>query len=168
MTKEEFEMHQGTKRWNVIASLLFGILCIAMYVYFVRHKPENFGISLIDLIVLCFANFRLIRLFIYDNITLFIREFLMDLKVYDFNDSKKYEFINSKNSLKLTLHKLMNCPWCFGVWITFVSSFFYFTFPFLKIPFVILAISSVASFLILLTNLIGWHAEAKKLEVQGK
>ncbi len=92
----------------------------------------------------------------------------MDLEIYRESDVEKYRYINSKNSFKLTMHKLLNCPWCFAVWTTFVSAFFYFSFPQTQLIFILLAISSSASFLIIFTNLIGWSAEAKKLEVNSK
>ena len=161
MTKNEYELHNGVKIWNILASIFFIILCILMYMCFLTMRPENFSINIFDIVILSLANFRLIRLFIYDNMTLFIRESFMDLKIQD----DKYEFVHSKNSFKLTMYKLMTCPWCFGVWAAFVSSFLYFTFPVFVYVFIILAISAVASFLMLLTNLIGWYAEGKKREV---
>ena len=162
MTEAEYKLARGVKIWNILASIFFAFLCLCMYVIFITHQPENFGVSIFDILILAFANFRLIRLFIYDNMTLFIREMFMDLKVTD----GKYEFVSSKNSFKLTMYKLMTCPWCFGVWSAFISSFVYFMHPELKIVFVILAISAIASFFMLLTNLIGWHAEHKKITVE--
>lgn len=163
MTEEEFRLHQGVKLWNIVASVFFVGLCLVMYFVFIRLQPV-FSLEYIttfDLIILALATHRLVRLFIYDNITLFIREWFMDLHV----EGGVYKYMNSKNSFKLTMHKLLNCPWCLGVWVAFVSAFLYFSFPVLQMVFVILAFASVASFLILLTNLLGWSAEEKKLKV---
>lgn len=168
MTEQEYFLNKNVKLWNVTAMIFFSVLCIFMYKIFLVFKPENFELTVYDILILIFANFRLIRLFIYDNMTLFVREWFMDLKILDDNDSKKYVFVESKNSFKLTMYKLMTCPWCFGVWSSFISAFVYFTFPSLKVIFIVLSISAVASFLMLLTNLIGWHAEAKKGEVSKK
>jgi hypothetical protein len=157
-------LHRQVKVWNVVASVFFVGLCLFMYFVFVSLQP-NFSLQQIvyfDLLILALATHRLIHLFIYDNITLFIRELFLDLEIQD----GLYKFVNSKNSFKLTMHKLLNCPWCLGVWIAFVSAFFYFTFPALQIVFIILAFSSIASLLILLTNLFGWSAEEKKLKVK--
>lgn len=162
MTEEEYKLNQWVKIWNILASVFFVFFSLFLYGLFLTLRPADFGVNMYDLFILALANFRLIRLFIYDNMTLFIREFFMDLEV----KYGKYNFVKSKNSFKLTMYKLMTCPWCFGVWSAFVSAFFYFTFPAFKFVFIILAISAVASFLMLLTNLIGWYAEGKKKEVE--
>jgi hypothetical protein len=162
MTEQELRLHNGVKIWNIISSIFFIALVTFLYLVFVSIQGINYQISFFDIAVLILANYRLVRLFIYDNITLFFRELFMDLE----NAEGKYAYVNSNNSFKLTMHKLLNCPWCFGVWTTFISAFFYFTFPQLQIIFILLAISSVATFLIILSNLIGWSAEEKKLKVQ--
>ncbi len=162
MTKKEYELDVGVRVWNILASVFFFALCLGMYYVFLMTTKGEIQISVFDIVILSLANFRLIRLFIYDNMTHFIREMFMDLEVSE----GKYKFNLSDNSFKLTMYKLMTCPWCFGMWCAFVSAFFYFTFPLTKIVFIILAISAVASFLMILMNLIGWYSEAKKLEVQ--
>jgi hypothetical protein len=165
MTEQEYKLHQGVKLWNIAASLFFVGLCLVMYSVFLKLQPSFMvaEITYFDLLILALATHRLIRLFIYDNITLFLREIFQDLKI----ENGFYEFVNSKNSFKLTVHKLLNCPWCLGVWIAFVSAFFYFAFPVFQIVFIILAFASVASLLILFTNFLGWSAEEKKLKVQN-
>lgn len=161
MTEKEFKLYKGVKRWNMIASIFFVALCLFMYGVFLAHRPLDFSISIFDIVILSLASFRLIRLFIYDNITLFIRDWFMDVVHAD----GRYSYEESKNSFKLTMYKLTNCPWCFGIWVSFVSIFFYATFPLLRVVFIALAISGIASFIMLLTNFVGWSAEAKKGEV---
>lgn len=159
MNHQEFLLHQNVKKWNVVATLFF--LLIILFLYFIiGFDLQKVKVSFYDIFILSFANYRLIRLFIYDNITLFLREFFMDLE----ESNGKYFYISSVNSFKLTIHKLLNCPWCFGVWTTFLSGFLYFNFASFRIIFILLAISSAASFMILLSNFIGWSAELKKME----
>lgn len=165
MSEQEYKLHQGVKMWNILASVFFVVLCVLMYVVFAKLRPNNFGVSFFDILILILGTFRLVRLFIYDNITLFLREFFMDLHI-EGEENKKYTYKESKSAFKLTMYKLLNCPWCFGVWVSFVAAFLYFSFPVFKLVFVVLAISSVASLLILIANLIGWLAEEKKLKVQ--
>ncbi len=160
MTEEEFLLHQGVKKWNIVATMFFLLLFVFLYFLFYKVLQNNLNFTWFDIIILSLANYRLIRLFVYDNITLLLREYFMDLEISD----RKYQFVNSKNSFKLTVHKLLNCPWCFGIWTTFVSVFFYFSFEIFKIIFILLAISSIASFLILLSNFVGWSAEYKKIQ----
>lgn len=169
MREEEFKLLRAVKIWNLTASVFFLVICLIMFIVFQSLKPVNFVVTIFDLIILSLANFRLVRLFIYDNITVFLREIFMDLKIRDNLDGIKiFDYIESKNSFKFTLHKLLQCPWCFGIWTSFISSFFYFTFPELQIVFIVLAISALASFSILLSNLIGWTAEEKKIKVEKK
>lgn len=165
MTEKEYKLHQSVKFWNIVASIFFVGLCLVMYSTFLKLQPYFLfeEVSYFDLLILALATHRLTRLFIYDNITLFLRESFQDLKI----ENGVYEFVNSKNAFKLTVHKLLNCPWCLGVWIAFVSAFFYFTFPVLQIVFIILAFASIASLLILFTNFLGWSAEEKKIKVQS-
>jgi hypothetical protein len=132
-----------------------------MYGIFMANKPAGFTVSIFDIFILSLATFRLVRLFIYDNITLWLRDMFNDVKHIE----GKYFYVESENSFKLTLHKLMNCPWCFGVWAAFFSAFFYFTFPHLQIIFIVLAIAGIGSFVMIVSNLIGWSAEEKKIKV---
>jgi hypothetical protein len=162
MNEKEFKLQKGVKFWNIVASIFFALVCLFMYGVFVANKPANFSVSVFDVLILSLASFRLIRLFIYDNITLCLRDLFTDVV----HEDGKYFYRESKNSFKVTLHKLMNCPWCFGIWCSFIGSFLYFTFPPLQIIFVVFAISGIASFVMLLTNLIGWHAEGKKKQTQ--
>jgi len=106
-----------------------------------------------DLALISLATFRLTRLFTYDVITKFIRDW----------------FINSReNSFSHTLGALLNCPWCTGLWFSFMVVFFYFATPFAWPVILILALAGVASFLMTLANLVGWMAEDRKLEVKAK
>ncbi len=94
---------------------------------------------------------RLVRLFTYDAVTAFIREW----------------FVGAENdSLRGSLGALINCPWCLGLWFSLVVVFCYFLAPAAWYAILVLAVASVASFIQLLANLIGWSAEAKKREVQ--
>lgn len=163
MNAQELKLHKGVKMWNVIASIFFVFLCLFLYALFISITGGNYSISIFDIVILALANFRLIRLFIYDNITLFLREWFMDLE----ETGGVYEYVLSKSAFKLTIYKLLVCPWCFGVWSTFISMFFFFSFPSLKIVFIALAISAVASLFIILSNMIGWTAEARKKKVEG-
>ena len=63
---------------------------------------------------------------------------------------------------------LINCPWCTGLWFALVVVFAYHATPIAWYAILVLALASAASFLQLLANLVGWHAEAKKLEVQSR
>jgi hypothetical protein len=54
------------------------------------------------------------------------------------------------------------------LWFALVAVFLYFATPIAWYGILVLAIASLASYLQLLGNLIGWHAEAKKLDVESR
>ena len=93
------------------------------------------------------------RLFTYDAITAFIREWFEGADPESFRGS---------------LGTLINCPWCTGLWFALVVVFAYFATPIAWYGILVLALASSASFLQLLANLIGWQAQAKKLEVESR
>lgn len=165
MTAEEFKLHQGIKFWNIVFTVFFVLVNIFGFWLFMQNQlfVELEFISFFEILVLSLAVFRTIRLFVYDNITLFLREAFMDKKVVD----GKYFFEESQNSLKRTIYKLLLCPWCFGVWSASIIVFVYFIVPELRIFVYILAVASVASVLQIFSNWIGWSAEEKKLKVQN-
>ena len=109
-------------------------------------------ISTFDFILLSLATFRLIRLFVYDKVSLFVREY----------------FADEKSGPKKTIGDLLGCPWCFGVWAGTLLVFFYYVMPMAWFVILILAVSGVASFIQILINMIGWRAEQLKNEVQGR
>lgn len=164
MNHTEYKIHQNVKKWNVFFTIFF----IAIMLYFYRtlfiygRLPESIRFS--EALILSLAIFRMIRLFVYDNIFLFLRESFMDKEIMDENGHQTIRFVDSRSSLKRTLSKLSLCPWCMGVWITLCSLFGYYMLPGTYFLFLILAISSIASIFQLLANNIGWHAEYKKLQ----
>ena len=133
------------------------------------HGELPTEIGLFDLFLIVFAAFRLVRLFVYDKIMQFFRDWFLD----------KEEFVDERGAIhyhryppikgpRRTINDLINCPWCFGMWAGAIIPFFYFLTPWAWFPILALAISGVASLFTLLANLIGWSAEYKKREVMSK
>jgi hypothetical protein len=139
-----------TALWNSIFGLFFIGIVIAGADYLYQSGLFIPYIPLGDFLLITLATFRLIRLFSYDIITQFIRDFL-----------GKYE----KGTFLGTLGALINCPWCAGLWFAFFVTFFYFAHPLAWFLIVILAIAGVASLFQLTANLLGWSAELKKRTV---
>ncbi|MDP3958218.1 MAG: DUF1360 domain-containing protein, partial [bacterium] len=137
------------------------------------------GIPLLDFFLIVLAIFRLIRLFSYDKITQFLRDFL-----YDFEElpagraigaggpGDRGEGVRVKQKplrgIRRTILELLDCPWCTGVWIALFVVFFYFYTPYFWFPLLILAVSGVATFLQLTANMIGWTGERLKRETEQK
>jgi len=140
-------------RWNAIFILVYIILVfiLAGFVWLVdRRFPAE--ISFFDFAILSLATFRLVRLFIYDRVMLFVREF----------------FMSSISGPRRVAGELMHCPWCFGLWAGTFVVFFYFVMPMAWLVLLILAVSGVGSFIQILINLVGWRAELSKLEAEKK
>jgi hypothetical protein len=165
ITQQEFRMEEATKRWNIFFILLFIVLA-TLLINSLDEQSWYFleAISFGEIIVIVLAVARLIRLFCYDNITLFLREFFLDVRIVKQAEGgvEQYERIPSENPFKHTVYKLLNCPWCTGIWITLGLVWVYSYYPVLYFLFVILAISQLAGMLQLSTNLLGWSAEHKK------
>jgi len=139
--------------WNTLLSLFFaGLIAVAVWWLFAAQRIF-YDVPPRDLVLIALATFRLIRLFTYDVITKFIRDWFADSR---------------ENSFMHTLGALLNCPWCTGLWFSFLVVLFYFATPFAWPVILILALAGAASFLMTISNLIGWAAEGRKLEVQTK
>ncbi|HEV7121573.1 MAG TPA: DUF1360 domain-containing protein, partial [Candidatus Paceibacterota bacterium] len=87
--------------WNTLLSIFFAILVIFGIWWLVTTHRFFYPVPLQDLFLITLAIFRLIRLFTYDIITKFIRDW----------------FVNAREDSFLgTLGTLINCPWCTGLW----------------------------------------------------
>ena len=137
--------------WNTVLSLFFALLVIISLKLLSDAGRIYYGIPVRDLVLMALAIFRLVRLFTYDGITKFIRDWFVDARV---------------DSFRHTLGVLINCPWCTGLWFSWVIVTFYFSSLYSWPVILILSLAAIASFIQVLTNWVGWNAEAKKLEVQ--
>jgi len=70
-------------------------------------------------------------------------------------------------SLLGTMGALLNCPWCTGLWFSFLVVFFAYATPVAWPIILILALAALATFIQIIANLIGWHAEGKKIVVSN-
>lgn len=140
--------------WNIIFSLFFLGLVALSYIYLSDRGLLTTTIPWTDLILLSLATFRLVRLFTYDHITHFLHEWV--------SSAREGTFLG-------TVKDLLACPWCTGVWFGFLAYVGYSMSRDAIMPLVlILAIAALASFFQLCSNLVGWNAEGKKLEVKHK
>ncbi len=140
--------------WNILFSVFFLALVAYALIWLTATGQLVLFMPVFHLALLSLATFRLIRLFTYDHITAWLRDWL----------SAKDE-----GTFLGTAGRLLTCPWCTGVWFAFLAYLAYATAPLIAIPVaLILSISAIASFLQLLANLVGWSAEVKKREAKGK
>lgn len=145
--------------WNFVFSMFFLVLVIMAAIILQTEARLNVAeLSFTDFALMTLATWRLTRLFVYDAITKFFREQFWDVvKV-----GKGYALEKPKVGPRRTIADLLSCPWCFGVWAAAVVIFFYLMTPYAVYPVMLLALSAVATFLQLLSNLVGNQAEATK------
>lgn len=169
ITQQEFQMEEAIKKWNIFFTLLFAVLLAVFLFTFERgdrHFFQSFGLG--QAIIIFLAGARIIRLLCYDNITLFIREAFLDVRTVKQVEGgvEHYERVLSENPFKRTVYKLVNCPWCIGVWVTLGVIWLYRDFPILYFAYVILALSQLASMVTMGANFVGWNAEYRKLKTE--
>jgi len=138
--------------WNIFFSVFFAALLFGGIAWLASTGRFARPVTTGDFVLMALAIWRLIRLFTYDAITAFVREWFAGA---------------DPHSLRGTLNTLVNCPWCVGLWFSFIVVFFYFATIYAWPVILILALAAVASFLQILSNLVGWNAEAKKRMVEG-
>jgi hypothetical protein len=137
--------------WNIFFSFFYAIMLFTGIGWLVANQKIFYAVPTRDLVLITLAIYRLIRLFTYDIITKFIRDWFAG---------------SAENTLAGTLSALVNCPWCTGLWFSFIVVFFYFATPYAWPVILILALAGAASFMQIVSNLIGWSAEYRKLESQ--
>jgi hypothetical protein len=149
--------------WNVVFGIFFVILVVmGAIILETEARIPYTELTFTDFALITLATWRLIRLFVYDAITKFLREQFYDLKKV----GKGMVLEKPKFGPRRTIADLLSCPWCFGMWAAALVTFFYLLTPYAYYITIFLAISAVASFLQILTNMVGWQAEKLKMEVE--
>lgn len=137
--------------WYFILSVFFIFLVVLSIMILGRDGRIFYTVPVRDLILIALAIFRLVRLFTYDHITKFMRDWFMGAK---------------PDTFRATIGELLNCPWCIGLWFSWVVVTFYFSTVYSWPVILILSLAALASVFQIVANWIGWNAEVKKLEAQ--
>jgi hypothetical protein len=106
-------------------------------------------ITLLNLLLLSLASFRLTRLLIFDKITEFIRAPFFD-EISEENAVGEIEvyYLPKKTGIKKFLGELLSCYWCTGIWASAgIVSMFLLSANFSAAIILILAIAGLASIL---------------------
>ena len=112
---ENFKAKKGNEQdfWNFVSIIIFLLVFIAIYYFLIRDKIGVFySTSILDLSLISIATFRLIRLVRYDKVMSFLRDF----------------FEKKEKGIGRTIHEIIICPWCIGIWISLfvIPLYFYF------------------------------------------
>ena len=135
----------------------FAAVCVIIYALLVTGILTVQPIRAFDLIIVALASFRLTRLFCYDSIFRFLREFLVfKSKVIVGEDGEKYiEKTPVGVGIRRTIFDIFDCSWCMGMWTTLLAALLYTLTPATALLVVVIAIAGVASFFQSLSRLIG-------------
>lgn len=155
--------------WNFFFSALFALLLALSILYFYQaYGRVPWGrVSPFDMFLMSLAVFRITRLLVYDKITQFLRDmFLSTRLIKDEHGNTFVERSLYKTGPLRTIHDLLGCPWCVGVWASLIVVFSYFTFSFAWYVIFLLAVAALGSFFQVLSNMVGWRAETLKLKAQ--
>ena len=150
--------------WNVVFILFYvGLLTMAIIILTSEARMPYTDLTLFDLAIISLASFRLTQLFVYDGMTKFLREQFYDAKVV----RNKVTLVKPVTGPRRTLADLTSCPWCFGIWATTVIVFFYLLTSYAYLPILILALSTIATFLQIFANMIGSKTEQLKKDSEN-
>lgn len=149
--------------WNVVFGLFFLLLTVMGAIILDTETRIPFAqLSLTDFVLISLASWRLIRLFVYDSMTKWLREQFYDVKQV----GKKFTLVKPATGPRRTLADLFSCKWCFGLWASASVTFFYLVTSYAYFFVLFLALAAVASFLQSLADLVGAHTE--KLQVDAE
>ena len=136
--------HQAWNFWS--AFFFFGVVVLVGYL--LRQKGINLeNISFKEALVIVLASYRMTRILVFEKIFKYLRD-----------------VFKRREDLYLigTLSSIITCPWCAGVWVTLLIFVFYYLVPFGVVLVYVLALSGVASMVILLSNLLHMWTEHKQ------
>lgn len=142
--------------WNFVFFVFFLILVVmGAIILQTESRIALAELSVVDYVLITLATWRLVQLFVYDAVTKFFREQFWDVvKV-----GRGYRLEKPKTGPRRTIADLLSCPWSFGLGTGAVVVFFYLLTPYALFPVILLSLSAGATFLQLLSNMVGQKAE---------
>ncbi len=154
----------------MVFTLFFATVFVASFAVIVTLNGRiPTTIDTFDLVLVSLATFRLTRLFVYDKIMEWFRDFFFHVEVQKLDNGEEMVIRHKLAGGPLrTVSDLLTCPWCFGVWSSATILFFYFLTPLSWYPILMLAVAGIGSFLQILMNVVGWTAERQKQAVEQR
>jgi hypothetical protein len=146
-------MKTSEKIWNLVSMFVFIIVLIIIGILLDNHGFDIKEIRLFDLLLICIATYRMIRLVVYDRIFKIVRDLMRSFKGSGLGDS---------------LVTIMTCPWCAGIWIALFNIPIFYLIPFGDLFIYVMSIAGISTFLQLGSNIAGLVAENKQMEVREK
>ncbi len=149
----------------MVLSVVFALIVLAMSLDLSLNSfyTRIYDVSAWELTLLLLTVFRLIRLFVYDSVAQYVRDWFLDLREVKKDGELYIQRDKPKSGLRRLIADLLSCPWCASVWLSVVVIYLYLRFPQVWFIYLALSISGLASVLQICANCVGWTAEHKKL-----
>lgn len=102
-------------------------------------------LSFLHLVILAMASFRLTHLVVYDVITEPVRKFFVVREFAAGPDGKRVIYVTVQGKgFRNWMGRMINCPWCAGIWVSGALTALYWWQPGIALPFALfLAIAGV-------------------------
>lgn len=124
------------------------ISAVVLVGYFLRKQGVDIEeMTFKQALVMILASYRMTRILVFEKIFKYFRDAL-----------KKRENLYVIG----TIHSMITCPWCAGVWATLLIIALYFLVPFGILLVYVLALAGLASMLILVSNLLHMYTERRQ------
>ncbi|MCK5135125.1 MAG: DUF1360 domain-containing protein [Bacteroidales bacterium] len=133
--------------WNFWSAFVFFGLVVLMGYLLEKKGIDIKEMSLKEAVVIILASYRMTRILVFEKIFKYFRDML-----------KRREDLY----LVGTINSIITCPWCAGVWVTLTIVIFYYLVPYGVLLVYVLALSGVASIVILFSNVLHMWTEGKQ------
>ena len=135
--------------WNFVLLAFLGFLLImATIILETETRIALSELQLVDFALITLASWRLMRFFVSDGTTKFIREQFYDLK----KTARTLTLEKPVSGPRRTILDIMLSPWSFSLGVTALVTFLYLLTAYAVFPVMLLALSGVVSFLELIVE----------------
>jgi hypothetical protein len=133
--------------WNFWSAFVF-LSAVGLVGYLLMKKGVDMEeLTFKQALVIILASYRMTRILVFEKIFKYFRDVL-----------KRRENMYVIG----TIHAMITCPWCAGVWVTLIIIVVYFLVPFGILLVYVLALAGLASMMILLSNLLHMYTERRQ------
>jgi hypothetical protein len=136
--------HQAWNFWS--AFVFFGAVLLVGY-FLKKAEIDIRDLTMKEAVLVILATYRMTRILVFEKILKHFRDAL-----------KRRENLYVIG----TIHSMVTCPWCAGVWVTLVILVFYFLVPYGALLVYVLALAGLASMVILVSNLLHMYTERRQ------
>jgi len=133
--------------WNFWSAFVF-LGAVWLVAFFLKREGMDMrDLTLKEALLIILATTRLTRILVFEKILKHFRDAL-----------KRREHLYVIG----TIHSMVTCPWCAGVWMTLIIIVFYYLIPYGELLIYVLALSILASMMILVSNLLHMYTERRQ------